>query len=314
MTHRMPARDRPGAETAESNEVATLRRNTSFADQNTTGIAGMFQGDRAVARDFPTVTCGYQTEVVMESGSDCCTTCHPDDNGRRVWLKGGMSACAIALLAGIGCGPEVAEAALTQAQRDALTPDQIIEIMKKGNERFRSGKMKPQDFLAQKRASASGQYPAAIILSCIDSRAPAEIILDIGIGDTFNARVAGNVANPDMLGSMEFACAVAGAKVILVMGHTACGAIKGAIDNVQLGNLTGLLESIKPAIEVTQYEGEHTSKNAGFVDAVAQSNVRHTIDVIRGNSSILADLEKKGQVRIVGAMYDLHNGKVSFMS
>jgi carbonic anhydrase len=174
--------------------------------------------------------------------------------------------------------------------------------------------MKPQDFLAQKRASASGQYPAAVILSCIDSRAPAEIILDIGIGDTFNARVAGNVANPDMLGSMEFACAVAGAKVILVMGHTACGAIKGAIDNVKLGNLTGLLESIKPAIEMTHYEGERTSKNAGFVDAVAQSNVRHTIDVIRSNSSILADLDKNGKIRIVGAMYDLSNGKVSFMS
>lgn len=250
----------------------------------------------------------------MDSGSDCCNSRHLAYNGRRVWLKGGMSACAIALLASIGCGPEVAEAALTQAQRDALTPDQIIEMMRKGNERFRSGRMKSQDFLAQKRASASGQYPAAIILSCIDSRAPAEIILDMGIGDTFNARVAGNVANPDMLGSMEFACAVAGAKVILVMGHTACGAIKGAIDNVQLGNLTGLLESIKPAVEMTQYEGERSSKNAEFVDAVARSNVLHTIEVIRSNSSILADLEKKGKMRIVGAMYDLHNGKVSFMS
>jgi carbonic anhydrase len=257
---------------------------------------------------------GYQTEVVMDSGSDCCNSRHLAYNGRRVWLKGGMSACAIALLASIGCGPEVAEAALTQAQRDALTPDQIIEMMRKGNERFRSGRMKSQDFLAQKRASASGQYPAAIILSCIDSRAPAEIILDMGIGDTFNARVAGNVANPDMLGSMEFACAVAGAKVILVMGHTACGAIKGAIDNVQVGNLTGLLESIKPAVEMTQYEGERSSKNAEFVDAVARSNVLHTIEVIRSNSSILADLEKKGKMRIVGAMYDLHNGKVSFMS
>jgi carbonic anhydrase len=250
----------------------------------------------------------------MESGSDCCKTCRPDDNDRRAWLKGGVGACAVALLVGIGCSPELAQAALTLAQRDALTPDQIIELMKKGNERFRSGRMNPQDFLAQKRASASGQYPAAIILSCIDSRAPAEIILDIGIGDTFNARVAGNVSNPDMLGSMEFACAVAGAKVILVMGHTACGAIKGAIDNVQLGNLTGLLDSIKPAIEATQYEGERTSKNAGFVDAVAQSNVRYTISAIRNNSSVLADLEKNGKIRIVGAMYDLNNGKVSFMS
>jgi carbonic anhydrase len=196
------------------------------------------------------------------------------------------------------------------AQRDALTPDQIIELMKKGSERFRSGRIKPQDFLAQKRASASGQYPAAIILSCIDSRAPAEIILDIGIGDTFNARVARNVANPDMLGSMEFACAVAGAKVILVMGHTACG----AIDNVPLGNPMGLLERIKPAIEATQYEGELTSKNTGFVDAVAQSNVRYSIGSSRSNSSIRADLEKNGKIRIAGAMYDLNNGKVNFMS
>ena len=250
----------------------------------------------------------------MESGSDCCKTCRPDDNDRRAWLKGGVGACAVALLVGIGCSPELAQAALTLAQRDGLTPDQIIELMKKGNERFRSGRMNPQDFLAQKRASASGQYPAAIILSCIDSRAPAEIILDIGIGETVNARVAGNVSNPDMLGSMEFACAVAGAKVILVMGHTACGAIKGAIDNVQLGNLTGLLESIKPAIEETQYEGERTSKNAGFVDAVAQSNVRYTIGAIRNISPILADLERGGKIRIVGAMYDLNNGKVNFMS
>jgi carbonic anhydrase len=249
----------------------------------------------------------------MERGIDCCKTSHPDDSGRREWLKGGVGACAIASLVGLGFGPDVAEAALTQAQREALTPDQIIELMRKGNERFRSGRVKSQDFLAQKRASASGQYPAAIILSCIDSRAPAEIILDVGIGDTFNARVAGNISNLDMLGSMEFACAVAGAKVILVMGHTACGAIKGAIDNVQLGNLTGLLESIKPAIEVTKYEGERTSKNADFVNAVAKSNVQHTIEVIRSNSAILADLEKKGQIRIVGSMYDLRNGKVTFM-
>ncbi|CAE6817668.1 hypothetical protein R75461_05950 [Paraburkholderia nemoris] len=251
----------------------------------------------------------------MESTKECCTLDHAKDNRRRAWLKGGTGVCAMAWLAGLGFGPDPVEAAsLTRSQRDALTPDQVIEMMKKGNERFRSGKMKAQNFLAQKRSSASGQYPAAIILGCIDSRAPAEIILDMGIGDTFNARVAGNIANQDMLGSMEFACAVAGAKVILVMGHTACGAIKGAIDNVQLGNLTGLLETIKPSIETTQFQGERTGKSAEFVDAVAQSNVRHTIDAIRGNSTILADLEKKQQIRIVGSMYDLRNGMVTFMS
>src|SRR5262245_64722658 len=128
-----------------------------------------------------------------------------------------------------------------------MTPDEIIQLMKKGNERFRSGKPTTQNYLAQQRASAKGQYPAAVLLSCIDSRAPAETIMDLGIGDVFNARVAGNVANDDILGSMEFACQVAGAKVVLVMGHTACGAIKGAIDRVQLGNLTGLLAKVQPA-------------------------------------------------------------------
>jgi carbonic anhydrase len=203
---------------------------------------------------------------------------------------------------------------LTKAQRDALTPDEVIELMKKGNERFRSGKMKEQNYLAQKRSSASGQYPAAIILGCIDSRVPAEIVFDIGIGDTFNARVAGNVANSDMLGSMEFACAASGAKVVLVMGHTACGAIKGAIDDVQLGNLTGLLNTIKPAIQATDYKGDRVSKKAEFVDAVARSNVRLALDTIRNNSPVLTDLEKKGQIKIVGAMYELQTGVVSFMS
>ena len=251
----------------------------------------------------------------MEPCEGCCALIHPRNSGRRTFLKAGMGAGAAALVAAAWFGADPAEAAaLTQAQRDALTPDQIIEMMTKGNERFRSGKMKTQDFLAQKRASAAGQYPAAAILSCIDSRAPAEIILDMGIGDTFNARVAGNIANQDMLGSLEFACAAAGAKVILVMGHTACGAIKGAIDNVQLGNLTGLLDTIKPAIAATQYEGERTSKNAAFVDAVAQSNVKLAIDTIRSGSPTLAELEKNGKIKIVGSMYHLYTGEVAFLT
>jgi carbonic anhydrase len=132
--------------------------------------------------------------------------------------------------------------------------------MKQGNERFRLGHESPHDYLAQQKASASGQFPAAIILSCIDSRAPAETIMDLGIGDCFNARVAGNIANDDIIGSMEFACKVAGAKVVLVMGHTLCGAIKGAIDKVQLGNLTGLLIKIRPAVEATAYQGERSAQ------------------------------------------------------
>ena len=186
--------------------------------------------------------------------------------------------------------------------------------MKKGNERFRSGKMTDQDFLAQKRATASGQYPAAVILSCIDSRAPAEIIFDARLGDTFNARVAGNIADDDLLGSMEFACAVAGAKVVLVMGHTSCGAIKGAIDGAQLGHLTGLLNKIKPAVEATRYEGARTSKNDAFVDEVAKTNVRQTVSAIRQRSEVLAGLEKEGKIKIVGSMYRLVGGGVDFFT
>lgn len=203
--------------------------------------------------------------------------------------------------------------ALTKEQRDRLTPDQIIELMKRGNERFRSGKMRAHDYLAQKRATSSGQYPAAAILSCIDSRAPAEIILDAGIGDTFNARVAGNIANDDIIGSLEFACAAAGAKVVLVMGHTACGAVKGAIDNVELGHLTALLNEIKPAIPATSFAGERASGNAAFVDAVATTNARRTADALRARSTVLSGLEKEGKIKIVASMYHLAGGRVEFL-
>lgn len=201
---------------------------------------------------------------------------------------------------------------LTKEQRDRMTPDEIVEELKKGNQRFRAGKMTARDYIKEQRASSSGQYPAAVVLGCVDSRVPAEIVFDVGIGDTFNARVAGNVANDDLLGSMEFACAVAGAKVVLVLGHTACGAIKGAIDDVVLGNLTGLLARIKPAIPATKFEGDKSSKNPAYVDAVAKTNVELTLDNIRRRSPVLADLEKKGSIKITGAMYDLATGAVEF--
>src|SRR5262249_30938455 len=216
-------------------------------------------------------------------------------------------------LAAVGTPGLVSAAAFTKEERDKLTPDQVIEMLKQGNERFRTGKMQAHDYLEQKRATAAGQYPAAAILSCIDSRAPAEIIFDAGIGDTFNARVAGNIANDDLIGSLEFACAAAGAKLILVMGHTACGAIKGAIDNVELGNLTGLLEKIKPAIAATTFTGEKSSKNDAFVDAVAATNVRRAVEEIRTRSSVLAGLEKDGKIKIVGSMYHLVGGRVEFL-
>jgi len=251
----------------------------------------------------------------MEAIKDCCMAGHPLNLDRRGWLKAGVAAGTAAVMAGVAVAPNDAQAAsLSQAQRDAMTPDQVIDMMKRGNARFRAGKPQKHDYLAQKRSSALGQYPAAVILSCIDSRAPAEIILDTGIGETFNGRIAGNISNNDLLGSMEFACAAAGAKVILVMGHTACGAVAGAIDNVQLGHLTGLLDVIKPAVEATQYTGDRSGKNAQFVDAVARTNVQLTVEAIRKNSPILAGLEKEGKIKIVGSMYDLTNGMLTFMA
>jgi len=233
---------------------------------------------------------------------------------RRGFLKvAGVTAAATAL-GMLPAGQIALAAALTKAQRDKLTPDDIIALMKKGNERFRLGKESPHDYLAQQKASAKGQYPAAVVLSCIDSRAPAETIMDLGIGDCFNARVAGNVANDDILGSMEFACKVAGAKVVLVMGHTACGAIKGAIDNVQLGNLTGLLAKIRPAVEATQYQGDRSAKNYAFVDAVARKNVELTMTDIHRRSAVLADLQTSGAIKIAGAMYNLETGQVDFFA
>jgi carbonic anhydrase len=249
----------------------------------------------------------------MDIHQDNC--CAQAANSRRTLLKSALGLAAVSAVGGFSWVlPGLAEAAaLTKEQRDAMTPEQVIAMLKDGNERFRTGKMQAHDYLAQKRASANGQYPAAVILSCIDSRAPAEIILDAGIGDTFNARVAGNIANDDVLGSLEFACALAGSKVVLVLGHTACGAIKGAIDNAKLGNLTGLLDKIKPAVDATSFSGERSSKNDAFVDAVATTNVRHTIEQIRQRSEVLAGLEQDGKIKIVGAMYYLIGGKVEFL-
>jgi carbonic anhydrase len=235
---------------------------------------------------------------------------------RRRFLGRALGACAISPPIGflsMQFAPSMS-GSLTKEQRDSMTPLQVIDELKKGNERFRTGKLTPRDYLAEKRSSAGGQYPAAVILGCVDSRVPAEIIFDVGIGDTFNGRVAGNVVNDDLLGSMEFACAVSGAKLVLVLGHTSCGAVKGAIDDVVLGNLTGLLARIKPAIPETKFEGEKSGKNPAYVDAVARTNVAVALENIRRRSPVLTDLEKKGSIQIIGAMYNLANGAVDFVS
>ena len=204
--------------------------------------------------------------------------------------------------------------ALSKAKRDKLSPDEVLALMKKGNKRFASGARMNHNFLAQQKATAAGQYPMAVLLSCIDSRAPAETIMDLRIGDVFNTRLAGNIENADVLGGMEFACKLSGAKVVLVMGHTACGAIKGAIDNAELGNLTGLLAKIKPAVAATTYSGERTSKNYAFVDAVARKNVELTVAGIRKNSPVLAGMEQGGALKIAGAMYNLETGVIEFVA
>jgi carbonic anhydrase len=238
--------------------------------------------------------------------SDCC----------RLHRRGFLGATVIAGLATVslaGMSSGAAAASLTEAQRNAMTPGDVVKSLLEGNARFLSGVHKDRNFLAEMRSSSLGQYPAAIVLSCIDSRTPVEVICDLGLGDTFNARVAGNAVNDDILGSMEFACAVAGAKVVLVMGHTACGAIKGAIDNVVLGNLTLLLARFKDAVDSTVYDGARTSKNAAFVDAVARTQVLRSAQIVRERSSVLAGLEAAGKIKIAGSMYDVASGQMSLV-
>jgi carbonic anhydrase len=236
-----------------------------------------------------------------------------DRFNRRAFCKAAGVATAVGVVEA-SFGTVLAHADLTEEQRNKMTPDEIIQQMKAGNERFRSGKPQHRDLMREAAATAKGQYPAAIVFGCVDSRVPAELILDFGIGYIFSARMAGNVADEDVFGSMEFACKVAGSKVVLVMGHTACGAIKGAIDGAQLGNLTALLAKIRPAIEATHYTGERSAKNYAFVDAVARTNVSLTIANIREKSPVLRDLESTGGIKIAGSMYNLDTGMVEFLA
>src|SRR5262245_46201608 len=238
----------------------------------------------------------------------------------RSFLAGLSLVTPLLLVALLGCSttsptPERRDLPATKQRQAAYTPAQVLEWLQAGNERFASGKPEPRDMLHDQRVTAAGQYPLGVLLSCIDSRAPAEYIFDTGLGDLFNARIAGNIADPDLVGSMEFACKVSGAKLVVVMGHTSCGAIKGACDRVQLGNLTGLLEKIQPAVEaVRDVRGERNSKNKAFVEAVAEANVRLTVERIRELSPILKGMESEGKIQIVGCMYDLETGRVRILS
>ncbi|MFI2741521.1 carbonic anhydrase family protein [Zhouia sp. PK063] len=203
----------------------------------------------------------------------------------------------------------------TKETQATMTPEKSLQFLKEGNIRFQNNLKANRNLIEQVTATRDGQFPFAIILSCIDSRVPAELVFDQGVGDIFSVRVAGNFINEDILGSMEFACKLAGTKLILVLGHTSCGAIKGACDDVKLGNLTKLVAKIRPAVEATP-EPEDTSlrnsKNIDFVNKVAEKNVYLSLDNIRKESPILKEMEDNNEIMIVGAMYDVATGEVTF--
>lgn len=224
---------------------------------------------------------------------------------------------ALIAFTGIGCTTSSPNAGtMTQSAQKATTPGEALQKLKEGNARFVSGKTVKRNHLAQVKETSKGQYPYASVVSCLDSRTSTELIFDQGIGDVFNARVAGNIVNPDILGSLEFASKAAGSKLIAVVGHTGCGAVKGACDHVELGNLTGLLNKIEPAVAATPSVGgpDRSSKNGKFVDAAAKQNVRKAMANIRRMSPVLRQMEMEGQIQIVGGMHDVSTGTVTFFN
>lgn len=211
-------------------------------------------------------------------------------------------------------GKELVSEVMTKEKQESLTPEAVLEGFKEGNERYMNNNLTPWNYVEQAQKTASGQYPEAVVLSCLDSRVPVEHIFDKGIGDIFVGRVAGNFVNVDMLGSLEFATEVAGSKLVVIMGHESCGAVKSAIDDVQLGNITAMLNKIKPAVEMTDnYEGEQTTQNSEYVTRVVENNVRYTIQEIREKSPLIRQLEEDGDILIKGAFYDMDTGKVTFL-
>jgi carbonic anhydrase len=202
----------------------------------------------------------------------------------------------------------------TSESQASMTPDEILQGLKDGNERYVNNNLTPRDYPAQVAATATGQYPEAVIISCIDSRVPVEQVFDKGVGDVFVARVAGNFVNEDILGSTEFGTAVAGSKVVIVMGHESCGAVKAAIDQVEMGNITAMLDKIEPAVDMSDdFEGDQTTENSDYVTEVVNNNVLNTIAEMRENSPIIAELERNGDIVIAGAFYDLDTGRVTFL-
>lgn len=205
--------------------------------------------------------------------------------------------------------------AQTKETQAAITPSSALQLLKDGNRRFVEHNMVSRNLNEQVKDTSGGQYPFATVLHCIDSRVSAELVFDQGIGDVFSIRIAGNFVNEDILGSMEFACKLAGTKVIVVLGHTSCGAVKGACDHARLGNLTALINKLEPAVDAVSEPTDVTQRNSSnldFVNAVAKKNVEMTIENIRNQSPVLKDMEDQGEIDIVGGMYDISNGKVTF--
>jgi len=203
----------------------------------------------------------------------------------------------------------------TRETQATMTPKKALDFLKEGNQRFQNNLKANRNLLEQVNDTSDGQFPFATILSCIDSRVSAELVFDQGLGDIFSVRIAGNFVNSDILGSMEFACKLAGTKLIVVLGHTACGAVKGACDDARLGNLTSMLAKIKPAVKAVAQPSDaslRNSSNSEFVDNVSAKNVQLTIDRIIEESDVLAEMQNNGEIKIIGAMYDINTGAVNF--
>ena len=201
---------------------------------------------------------------------------------------------------------------VTKSVQGSISPAQAVELLKEGNKRFTSGNTLSRSHADQIKDTSGGQWPYAVVLGCIDSRVPSEIVFDQGIGDIFNVRVAGNFVNVDVLGSIEYACKVAGSKAIVVLGHSSCGAVKGACDGVELGNITDMLSKITPAVEAVSTDGERSSSNESFVQGVVDKNIELTMENIKNQSPVLKEMIDNGEVELVGGMYDVSTGEVKW--
>ena len=252
----------------------------------------------------------------------CCTTSYTSNMKKQIIFAAFFAAMLITIFSckekissenAIDTSHVLNSKVLTAEEQAKLTPAMVIDSLKKGNQEYTEDRLVIRNIPARIRDAAAGQYPAAVVLSCMDSRVPVEDVFHQGIGDVFVIRVAGNIINEDILGSMEYGCKVSGSKVIVVLGHEYCGAIKSAISDVKLGNITALLQKIQPAIKsASSFKGDKSASNGDYVDTVCKKNVLLSIDEIRKGSPILKEMEDKKEIAIVGAVYHIKTGKVEF--